>query len=53
MSQKIRVMLVDDHAIVRKGIAALLATEPDFEVVGEASTARKRSPRRRPCAPTW
>ena len=37
MSQKIRVMLVDDHAIVRKGIAALLATEPDFEVVGEAS----------------
>ncbi len=37
MAQKIRVMLVDDHAIVRKGIAALLATEPDFEVVGEAS----------------
>ena len=37
MPQKIRVMLVDDHAIVRKGIAALLATEPDFEVVGEAS----------------
>jgi len=37
MAEKIRVMLVDDHAIVRKGIAALLATESDFEVVGEAS----------------
>lgn len=37
MSQQIRVLLVDDHVIVRKGIAALLATEPDFEVIGEAS----------------
>jgi len=37
MAEKIRVMLVDDHAIVRKGIAALLATESDFEVIGEAS----------------
>lgn len=37
MAEKIRVLLVDDHAIVRKGIAALLATESDFEVVGEAS----------------
>ena len=32
----IRVLLVDDHAIVRKGITALLATEPDIVVVGEA-----------------
>ncbi len=36
MSQPIRVLLTDDHAIVRKGIGALLATEPDIEVVGEA-----------------
>jgi NarL family two-component system response regulator LiaR len=28
--------LVDDHAIVRKGIRALLATEPDISIVGEA-----------------
>ena len=33
----IRVLLTDDHAIVRKGVRALLATEPDIEIVGEAS----------------
>lgn len=33
----IRVLLADDHAIVRKGVRALLATEPDIQVVGEAS----------------
>jgi NarL family two-component system response regulator LiaR len=32
----IRVVIVDDHAIVRKGIRAFLETEPDIEVVGEA-----------------
>ena len=32
----IRVVVADDQAIVRRGIAALLATEPDLEVVGEA-----------------
>jgi NarL family two-component system response regulator LiaR len=37
MTQKtIRVLIVDDHAIVRKGIRALLATERDIEVIGEA-----------------
>jgi len=36
MSQRIRVFVADDHAIVRKGIIALLATESDLEVVGEA-----------------
>ncbi len=32
----IRVLVADDHAIVRQGICALLATESDIEVVGEA-----------------
>lgn len=32
----IQVLIADDHAIVRKGIRALLATEPGIEVVGEA-----------------
>lgn len=36
MSGSIRVLIVDDHAIVRKGICALLATEPGIQVVGEA-----------------
>jgi len=37
MTPLIRVLLVDDHAILRKGIRAVLSTEPDIEVVGEAS----------------
>ncbi len=36
MSQTIRVLIVDDHTIVRKGIRALLAEIVDIEVVGEA-----------------
>ena len=35
----IRVFLVDDHEIVRRGVGALLSAEPDIEVVGEAATA--------------
>lgn len=35
-SGKIKVMLVDDHSIVRMGIAKLLENEPDIEVVGES-----------------
>ncbi len=37
----IRVLIADDHAIVRKGICALLATEPGIEVVGEAQEGRE------------
>jgi NarL family two-component system response regulator LiaR len=37
----IRILIADDHAIVRKGICALLATEPDIEVVGEANDGRE------------
>ena len=37
MTEKpIAVLITDDHSIVRKGIRALLATEPDISVVGEA-----------------
>jgi DNA-binding NarL/FixJ family response regulator len=35
---KIRVVLVDDHAIVRTGLKAVLAAAPEVEVVGEASS---------------
>jgi NarL family two-component system response regulator LiaR len=35
MIAPIRVLIADDHAILRKGIRALLSTEPDIEVVGE------------------
>lgn len=36
---KTRILLVDDHAIVRLGLMTLLNDQPDMEVVGEASTA--------------
>jgi NarL family two-component system response regulator LiaR len=36
----VRVLVADDHAIVRKGICALLATEENIEVVGEAADGR-------------
>jgi NarL family two-component system response regulator LiaR len=32
----IRILIADDHAIIRVGLRALIATEPDMEVVGEA-----------------
>jgi DNA-binding NarL/FixJ family response regulator len=37
----IRVFLVDDHEIVRRGVADLINAERDLEVVGEASTIRQ------------
>ena len=39
--QKISVLLVDDHTVVRQGLRALLAVEPDIEIVGEADTGRQ------------
>jgi DNA-binding NarL/FixJ family response regulator len=47
----VRVFLVDDHEIVRQGVASLLGAQPDFEIVGEAATAaeaRARIPAARP-----
>jgi CheY-like chemotaxis protein len=37
---RIRVLVVDDHAIVRKGIRALLAETPGFEIVEEAANGQ-------------
>jgi NarL family two-component system response regulator LiaR len=34
----IRILLADDHALVRQGIRELLGSQPEFEVVGEAAT---------------
>ena len=37
MSEKIRILLIDDHTLFRSGIKALLARQTDCEVVGEAA----------------
>jgi two-component system, NarL family, response regulator NreC len=39
--QKIRILLADDHAVLRAGLRALLNAEPDMEVVGEAANGRE------------
>ncbi len=39
--KRISVLLVDDHTIIRQGMRALLATEPDLEVLGEAENGRQ------------
>ena len=37
MTEKIRVLIADDHTIVREGVRLLLQAQPDIEVVGEAA----------------
>ena len=50
---KIRILLADDHTLLRQGIRNLISSESDIEVVGEASNGgdavdtRKQSPRGR------
>lgn len=40
-SQRIRILLVDDHAVVRNGFRRILLAQGDLEVVGEASNGRQ------------
>lgn len=39
--KRVRVLLVDDHAVVRQGFRLILAQYPDLEVVGEAANGRE------------
>jgi len=41
MTRPIRLFVADDHAIIRKGIRAMLETVPDIELVGEAVNGRE------------
>jgi NarL family two-component system response regulator LiaR len=41
MTESIRILVVDDHAIVRRGLRAMLEIVPDLELVGEAESGRE------------
>ncbi len=41
MADTIRIIVADDHPVVRDGLVAVLGTQPDFAVVGEASNGRE------------
>jgi DNA-binding NarL/FixJ family response regulator len=61
--ETIRILLVDDHALFRSGLAGLLRQQADFELVGEADTGRKAMEKTRElmpdvvlmdvCVPNW
>jgi DNA-binding NarL/FixJ family response regulator len=38
---ELRIVIVDDHSVVRRGVRALLESQPGWEVVGEATTGRE------------
>ncbi len=49
--QKIKVLIADDHALMREGIRALLGVNDDIEVIGEASNGKEAIDRTRELAP--
>ncbi|MBL8237680.1 MAG: response regulator transcription factor [Bryobacterales bacterium] len=41
MSKKTRILLADDHAVVRQGFRMILGAQPDMEIIGEAGNGRE------------
>lgn len=41
MSDRIRILIIDDHSLFREAIARLLGGEPDFQIAGEAATVEE------------
>ena len=41
VDRKLKVLVVDDHSVVRAGLRAVLADEPDFAIIDEAASARE------------
>jgi two-component system response regulator DevR len=50
-TDSVRIFLLDDHEVVRRGIAELLGAVPGFEIVGEAGSAEHALPRALACRP--
>ena len=51
LNRRIRVLLADDHPVVRRGIASCLKGSPNLEVVGEAADGREALCKARQLAP--
>ncbi|HEY8765959.1 MAG TPA: response regulator transcription factor [Dehalococcoidia bacterium] len=51
MPNKIRVLIADDHAVVRQGLSVFLGTQDDIEVVGEAADGEQAVERARELSP--
>lgn len=41
MTEKIRVLLIDDHPLFRKGVGQIISDDPAFEIVGEAASGQE------------
>lgn len=48
-----RILLADDHALVRRGVRLILDNEPDLTVVGEAGDGAEAIEMTRRYQPTW
>jgi YesN/AraC family two-component response regulator len=44
MPRPIRILIADDHTMVRQGLIQICDAEPDMQVVAEASDGQRRSP---------
>ena len=51
MAPRIRILVADDHSVLRAGIRALLSVQPDFEVIGEAADGQEAVQRARELGP--
>ncbi|MEJ7815653.1 MAG: hypothetical protein WKF53_10810 [Rubrobacter sp.] len=51
--ERLRVLIADDHTLFRYGMQGLLSTQPDIEVVGEATAGKKPSRWPASYSPTW
>ncbi len=49
--RRTRILIADDHALLREGLAELISLQPDLEVVGQASDGESTLSQLRACAP--